>query len=93
MVSYYNPLTSTGRENIKNYIILNKTTIKVVTIVVMIIVLFVGAISYYFDSGLSKQGNFERYVNLPRPRYGNGPFGYGLYAPPESVIVQSLVYN
>lgn len=86
-----NPFTVTGRYNIRNYVYQNKKTILfILGITALIILAFMYMIYSEDDYSLTK---LKRYYAIPEPRMGNGPFGYGRYAPPENIIAQSLVYS
>jgi len=84
-----NPFTETGRYNIKNYLYENKSkVILVLGITAFIIIAFMYMIYSEDDYTLTK---LKRYFSIPEPRMGNGPFGYGRYAPPENIIAQSIL--
>ena len=81
-MSNYNPFNAEGRYNLEVYLYENKRAILGFTIV--FIVLFIGLALYVWSSsGRSTSGPPK---TLPPPKYGFGPYGYGLYAPPKEIL-------
>lgn len=90
--SQYNPLTEMGRYNLRNYVYQNKRTVTVVLVILILLVLI--GMYFLYSGGSSQVQNQQRHrslpSNIPPPAYGYGPYGYGLYLPPESVMAESL---
>lgn len=81
--SQYNPFSVYGEYNLKKTAHENKKS--VIIILSFVFLLVVGAITL-----LSLTGNNPiaqpRTFNIPPPKYGLGPYGYGLYIPPVNLI-------
>ena len=92
-MSRYNPFTDIGRYNLKNYIHKNKQTLTIVLVVAIFLVLVVMYVIYSGDPGESEAAGLARRppLNLPPPRLGYGPYGYGMYLPPEAMVAEAVV--
>lgn len=85
----YNPFTAEGRYNLELWLYSHKNIVLGIT-VLMITILSV--IIYYVsksngttsDSFGGPKIEMKEIKNIPRPRYGYGPYGPGLYAPPRA---------
>lgn len=83
--SQYNPFTDIGRYNIKNYVYENKNTVTAVMVIAIILVVVIMFVLYSEDIGIEPliTNNTQ---SFPPPQYGYGPYGFGLYLPPKSVM-------
>ena len=81
----YNPFSVVGQYNIQTYLYENKrTAIAIITVIILIIVGFIIVI-WTND----KPSSTKQHFNLPRPKYGDGIFGKGLYLPPKNMIIKN----
>lgn len=91
-MSQYNPFTDIGRYNLKNYMYKNKKTLTIVLVILILVVVVVMWTMYSGDPGIHPPAARPP-LNLPPPRMGYGPYGYGLYLPPEAMIAESIAQS
>jgi len=81
----YNPFTSVGRFNIERYLYAHKK--QVLGLTVLLIVLLFSLMFFVWEGGKSPpKAEYNPILDIPPPRYGVGPYGYGLYAPPRALF-------
>lgn len=80
----YNPFNPAGRYNLETYLYNNKQTI--LGLVVLIILLLFGMGWFVWNEGRTKSKTDLSTPRPPPPKYGYGPYGYGLYAPPRELF-------
>ena len=85
-------MTATGLYNLKNYAYKNKQMLTIVLFTLILIVVVLILTIYSNDLGIHPPVT-RSMVNLPPPRTGYGPYGYGLYLPPAAMIAQSLAQS
>lgn len=84
-MSSYNPFTAIGRYNIKTYLYENKK--KMIAICsILIFLLCIVEYNLFFSQDPKKTVRYETYSSPLPPKYGMGPYGYGLYAPTKEVL-------
>jgi len=87
-ISQYDPFSVYGNYNLQQKVYENKRTVLITLSFILVIV--IGAIVMIWSTeGLSVTPPGKKY-NFPPPRYGNGPYGYGVYLPPANIINASL---
>lgn len=79
----YNPFSPIGRYNLKNLIYENKQTFIALSVVMIIIFIFAAYNVYGWNYNPTVLNIYR--PTLP-PQYGEGPYGYGLYAPPKEYL-------
>jgi len=79
----YNPFNPVGRYNIENFLYKHKKTILGSTLV--LIFLFVILAIFVWNQGKDPVSDNLK-ARLPGPKYGFGPYGFGLYAPPREIL-------
>lgn len=78
-----NPFTEDGRENIRTYTAANRGTVTAILVIAILLVLGLMYVVYTYGVGsVEKPKLFE----FPPPRAGEGPYGYGMYAPPQEMV-------
>lgn len=82
-VSQYNPFTVYGSYNLKKTSYENKRT--VISILSFLLLVTIGAVCMLWITG-NEALPAKRTFNIPSPKYGMGPYGYGLYIPPVNII-------
>lgn len=80
----HNPFTPVGRYFIETYLYEHKKSILLLTIA-FIVVLF-GMAVFVWDQGHQPPISGRAPLKPSPPRYGYGPYGYGLYAPPRALL-------
>lgn len=80
----FNPFTSIGRYNIESYLYEHKNIVLSVTI--MFIFLLIGLAFFVGSKEKRKPRRHLSPNDLPPPKYGYGPYGYGMYAPPREML-------
>lgn len=83
IVSQYNPFSVYGQYNLKKTAYENKKT--VITVLSFMILVTIGAIIMLWVTG-NEPLPVPRTFNIAPPKYGLGPYGYGLYIPPINKI-------
>ena len=83
----YNPLTVYGQYNLKKQAYENKT--KFITILSFMLLIVVAVIIMLWVTDIPVVNAPNKY-NIPPPKYGMGPYGYGMYLPPTELISASL---
>lgn len=82
-ISQYNPLSVYGAYNLKKSAYENKKTyISVLSFALLIVA---AAIVMLYVTG-DEPSTPKRAFSIPPPKYGLGPYGYGLYIPPVNMI-------
>jgi hypothetical protein len=81
--SQYNPFSVYGEYNIKKQSYENKRS--VIGVLSFILLVTIGAIVMLWVTG-NEQVKNVRTFNIPPPKYGLGPYGYGLYFSPLNMI-------
>lgn len=84
LISQYNPLSVYGEYNLREKIYKNKRV--VIFTLSFILIIIIGAIVMVFSSSLDSNPPLVKKYDFPPPRYGNGPYGYGVYMPPANII-------
>ena len=82
----YNPFNPVGRYNIETYLYENKKIVLGIVIIFILILIVLGMVVWGEGKTPHKNSIDQTAVlsDLPPPKYGKGPFGYGIYAPPKS---------
>ena len=81
----YSPFSSEGRYNLETYLYNHKKN--VLGFVILFISLLVGLAFFVWYSGLTSHDiSSSSSFKPPPPKYGYGPYGYGLYAPPRELF-------
>jgi hypothetical protein len=78
ILSQYNPFSVYGEYNIKKNAYENKKS--VIGVLSFILLVTIGAIVMLWVTG-NEPTKPTRTFNIPPPKYGMGPYGYGLYIP------------
>lgn len=78
----YNPFNPAGRYFIETYLYDHKKTI-LAFVIAFIFILF-GMSIFVWNQG--HKSTIVQPPLLPPPKYGYGPFGYGIYAPPKALL-------
>lgn len=87
--SYYNPLSTYGQYNIKNYLYKHKKS--VIVIFTTIIIVLIGVIFILLSGSHNPFNKKESTINnIPAPIYGNGPFGVGTYLPTKEILLDKF---
>jgi hypothetical protein len=89
LITSYNPFSEYGRYNLKKFAFENKKNVMVVLGLFMV-VLGLAFLSVYTTSGSSTTGQS---YDLPIPKYGYGPFGFGEYIPPKNMMASYVANN
>lgn len=84
----YNPFTATGRSNIKMAIYNNKET--VILLVFMIVIVIVVGMLWVWQTPIAVHTPLE--FDIPPPRTGQGPFGWGTYMPPKEILEEYIPF-
>lgn len=87
-ISQYDPFSVYGNYNLQQKAYENKRTVLITLSFILVIV--IGAIVMIWSTDGSSITPPIRKYNFPPPRYGNGPYGYGVYLPPANIINASL---
>ncbi len=77
----YNPFSVEGQYNIKSSLYTNKKPVLVILVVVIMFV--VGTVIALTVNPLITE---KQSFNIPPPRYGHGPYGYGMYLPTRDIL-------
>jgi hypothetical protein len=85
VVSQYNPFSVYGEYNLKKTAYENKKSF--IAILSFTLLIIIGTITVLYVTG-EKPAKPIRTYNIPQPKYGIGPYGYGLYIPPVDLIRQ-----
>jgi len=88
VISQYDPFSVYGNYNLQQKAYENKRTVLITLSFILVIV--IGAIVMIWSTEGSLVAPPSRKYNFPPPRYGNGPYGYGVYLPPANIINASL---
>ncbi len=83
ILSQYNPFSVYGEYNIKKQSYENKRS--VIGVLSFMLLVTIGAIVMLWVTG-NEPVKPTRTFNIPPPKYGIGPYGYGLYIPPVNMI-------
>ena len=87
-LSQYNPFSVYGRYNIQKTAYENK---KLIIGILIFIVLLLAMYLFIIYTEPEKYAIKDSY-NIPPPRYGEGPYGYGAYIPHKNLLAQNIVY-
>jgi hypothetical protein len=87
LLTAYNPFDPVGVYNIKTYIYENKR--QVITILTVIILIIIGFIIIVWSS--KSPIKMKDHFDIPAPKFGDGPFGKGIYIPPKDILVNSIL--
>lgn len=82
-ISQYNPFSVYGDYNLRKTAYENKRS--VISVLLFMLMVTIGSIAMLWLTGNEPLPN-RRTFNIPPPKYGLGPYGYGLYIPPVNVI-------
>jgi len=88
LFSQYNPSTVYGEYNLRQKVYDNKKNIIIVLVFVLVVVL--GAMVMIWSTSEDGKPYLIKKYDFHPPRYGNGPYGYGVYLPPANMINASL---
>ena len=88
LISQYDPFSVYGEYNLREKTYQNKKT--VIITLGFILVIVIGAMLMIWTTSLDAIKSPIKKYDFPPPRYGNGPYGYGVYLPPASMINASL---
>jgi hypothetical protein len=79
----FNPFNPVGRYNIRTYLYENKRVVLLCIVGMVFILASLGFVVWQNDG---KDLSSPPRPAPPPPRYGSGPYGYGLYAPPKELF-------
>ena len=82
----YNPLSPSGQYNINTKLYNNKRLVLISLFFIGIILSLMFINEYYTPIPLSVTPQYT----VPSAIYGNGPFGYGNYLPPQHILIAGL---
>lgn len=91
-MSSYNPFTPIGRYHIKTYFYENKNKM-IAVCSILIFLLCIIEYHLFFSPDTAKRTRYETYTAPLPPKYGYGPYGYGLYAPSKEVLESISQYS
>ena len=80
----YSPFDPIGRYNLKLYFYDNKPT--VISLTVLFILFLFMCMYFIWGNGRDTPKPQVKVSRVPPPKYGYGPYGYGLYAPPKEIF-------
>jgi hypothetical protein len=85
IIHTYNPFTVYGQYNLKKAAFENKQKFIIVLSIILIILIGVIIMLWTTDIDITPIPNRYKY-NIPPPKYGLGPYGYGVYLPPTEIL-------